>query len=485
MPQINNQQGWGEQLATVFQSNYPNLANAVRPGLAADCSGFMPNIEANPALKSQLEAICDSLEGAMQYLINKNDADCAALQKQLNDKSALVDRLSAALLLHGTRGSTGNARRVSEDPEKFSGMEKDIAKRQQQYVNWRSQINRCFGVDRDVFNTEYRKIQHISGLLKDDAYDMNRDHFDTVTEHPDDPEYWHWKTAAQVFKALNIQYETLDLSQQASQAFDNLWMTNKPFQNFLADFNRLAAKCGKTQEQKVEALRLKVSQELSDEIAHRGDRPGKADFAKWAEMCQQIYNNLEEQKHVDRLRNSRLNPNRQQPRSTSHAQRPESSPPAPTSDPMVLDVTRLRPTREQCMQHGLCFYCKKPGHSKDECEEKKRADTRWSGQHWNSQGLGHSQLPPRNQAYGRGHMYGRGRGQAQNPFHSYQHPSSPALGPQPQHNGHFAQAPYNRLRALEPGFVEEMSSSSPSPSFIGTPDLTSESESSQQMQGKE
>jgi hypothetical protein len=478
MAPISDQQSWGGRLATTFQANYPNLANAVRPGLTADCSQFMLNVEADPALKSQLEVICDALEDAMKYLIDKNDTDCAALQQQLTDKSALADRLSAALL-HPTHGNTGNARRISEDPEKFGGMEKDIAKRQQHYVNWRSQINRCFGVDRNVFNTEYRRIQHISGLLKDDAYDINRDHFDTITENPDDPEYWHWKTSAQVFQALNTQYETLDLSQQASQAFDNLWMTNKPFQNFLADFNRLAAKCGKTQEQKVEALRIKVSQELSDEIAHRGNRPSKADFAKWAEMCQQIYNNLEEQKHVDKLRNSRLNANRQQPRTS------DNSPAPGTGDPMVLDATRPRPTREQCIQYGLCFYCKKPGHSREECEEKKRADARWSGQQWNGQSTGRGQLPPPNQAYGRGQMYGRGRGQAQNPFQNYQRPLSPASGPRPQHNGYPAQAAYNRLRALEPGAVEEMSDSSLPSSVMGTPDFTSESGSLPQMQGKE
>ena len=485
MAPTSDQQRWGERLATAFQANYPNLANAVRPGLTADCSQFMLDIEANPVLKSQLEVICDALEDAMKYLIDKNDTDCAALQQQLTDKSVLTDRLSAALV-HRTHGSTGNARRISEDPEKFGGVERDIAKRQQQYVNWRSQINRCFGVDRDVFNTEYRRIQHISGLLKDDAYDSNREHFDTITENPDDPEDWHWKTATQVFQALNAQYETLDLSQQASQAFDNLWMTNKPFQNFLADFNRLAAICGKTEEQKVEALRIKVSQELSDEIAHRGDRPGKANFAKWAEMCQQMYNNLEEQKHIDKLRNSRLNANRQQPRTTtSHNQRPDNSPAPGIGDPMVLDATRPRPTREQCIQYGLCFYCKKPGHSRDECEDKKRADARWSGQQWNGQSQGRGQLHPPNQAYGRGQTYGRGRGQAQNPFHNYQRPSSPALGSRPQHNGYSGQAAYNRLRALEQGFVEEMSNSSlPSP-VMGTPDFTSESESPSQTQGKE
>ena len=69
---------------------------------------------------------------------------------------------------------------------------------------------------------------------------------------------------------LNKQYETIDLLQTASQAFDNLWMTNKPFQNFITEFNSLAEECGKTDIQHVETLQLQVSQDLDEgEPRHR------------------------------------------------------------------------------------------------------------------------------------------------------------------------------------------------------------------------
>ena len=42
---------------------------------------------------------------------------------------------------------------------KFS---KTIAKHQEQYVNWRSQINCCFIVNNYIFNSEFHKIQHIA-----------------------------------------------------------------------------------------------------------------------------------------------------------------------------------------------------------------------------------------------------------------------------------------------------------------------------------
>jgi hypothetical protein len=399
MAATSDQARWGAQLADALR-NCPNLASAVRGGLSIDCSQFIATASENEAFRAQFTTICDTLEGAFAHLVGGHDVTIAELQQQNADlwgqlaaKTSLADRLAESIANSNSRGG-GTARRISTDPEKFSGTEKDIPKRQQKYVNWRSQINRCFGMDREVFNTEYRKIQHISSLLTDDAYDVNRDHFDTITENPDDPEQWYWKTAEKLFDSLNAQYQTLDLSLQASQDFDNLYMTNKPFQNFIAEFNTLATKCGKTPEQKVEALRKKVSREISDALTMKTERPAKTDFDGWSAMCQKLYNNLQEQKHIDRLRNFRPS---QQSRPNPQ---PQAPPPAESGDPMVLDAARQRPTRDQCRQFNLCFYCKKPGHIADDCEEKKRSDARW-GQRYQ----------PQNQGYGRGQHQSYGRSQ--------------------------------------------------------------------------
>jgi hypothetical protein len=66
--------------------------------------------------------------------------------------------------------------------------------------------------------------------------------------------------------------------------FDNLWMTNKPFQNFVAEFNKLATKSGKTDSQKVGALKVKVSQELADVSTNRSARPRPDDFEVWCSL---------------------------------------------------------------------------------------------------------------------------------------------------------------------------------------------------------
>jgi hypothetical protein len=58
-------------------------------------------------------------------------------------------------------------------------------------------------------------------------------------------------------------------------------MTNKPFQNFVAEFNKLATKSGKTASQKVEALKVKVSQELADVSTNRSAKPRPDGFEGW------------------------------------------------------------------------------------------------------------------------------------------------------------------------------------------------------------
>lgn len=84
----------------------------------------------------------------------------------------------------------------------------------------------------------------------------------------------------------------LDLSCQATIDLDNLWMTNKPFQNFMAKFNRLAAKSGKMAAQKLELLKTKVLQELAAIVKGRSDKPTNDDCKGQSKLYQKIYLDL-------------------------------------------------------------------------------------------------------------------------------------------------------------------------------------------------
>ena len=79
----------------------------------------------------------------------------------------LIQNLAARLV--STGHVTPTSRRVSKDPQPFAGDNKDIAKRQQEYVNWCSQIRLVFLQDGDMFTTDMKKILHVAGLLTGDA----------------------------------------------------------------------------------------------------------------------------------------------------------------------------------------------------------------------------------------------------------------------------------------------------------------------------
>jgi hypothetical protein len=376
---------WGEQLAAAIPQGCTNLKHFVATGVNHDCQPLINQAATDSAQRNALSAFCELLEHSLNYLQQGWDSEkleLAAkqdendiLQVQLAQKTALNESALTAL----AASSSSSGRRLTKDPNAFSGTEKNIAKRQEEYINWRSQINRCFTVDNHIFNSEFRKIQHIAGLLASEALDLTREHFNTITEHPSDPELWYWRTTEAVFASLNRQYETVDLTREANLKFDILKMKSRQFQDFIAEFNSLATRCKKTIEQKVDALRLKVSQELSDAVTHR-DQPSRTDYEGWCRLYQKVYDNLQDQNHYNMLRvgqqtfRTPKNLDKNQDRTP---QTPSNFASQIHDDPMQLDVMKPRPTRDECTQKNLCFYCKKPGHRRDQCEEKKRNDARF------------------------------------------------------------------------------------------------------------
>ncbi|KAI1004432.1 hypothetical protein K3495_g3779 [Podosphaera aphanis] len=95
------------------------------------------------------------------------------------------------------------------------------------------------------------------------AHENNRIYFDEAVKNPNDPKSWTWKTATQLFTSLDAQYETINLKLDASIKFVVLYQKKTPFPNFIALFQNLSQRRGKTEEQKVEAPKKKVSVEIA------------------------------------------------------------------------------------------------------------------------------------------------------------------------------------------------------------------------------
>lgn len=417
---------WAHALATLLKEDFPHIADAVSAGLGSDPTALIKIVRDDRSVASGFQAMCTTVEAFIAHILNttaaeKGDlhAQVRALNADIQEKTDTLRSLAKSveqLSVSGQIVSTPNitARRISKDPESFSGGEKDVAKRQQQFVVWRSQLQSCFAQDTAVFNTERRKILHIAGLLTDDVYELHRTYFDTITQNATTPDTWHWKTADDVFKTLSTQFETMDLAQQASQKFDNLYMLNKPFQNFIAEFRTLAQRCDKTEQQKVEALKKKVSKELADKLAYQPLPPAKDDFEGWCNLCQQLYNNEQEFKHFEHLKSGRPTPPQQRYQRQLLPAPDQSlgvvSPPSPpdTGEPMQLDSARAAAraaARAFCGENNLCYYCRKPGHIVADCTEKKAADARFANRNSFSD------------TRGRGAF--RGRGSYRSPLHTY------------------------------------------------------------------
>ena len=250
-------------------------------------------------------------------------------------------------------------RRQTKDPDEFDGKEKDIEKRQREYLVWRSKVTRNIAIDTKVFKTDFERIQYMGSMLAGDAYDLVREILDYIATTPTDPTGWEWKTSTSMFDFLDTQYATQDLDRSAGQRFDLLTMANKPYQNFIAEFEKLAGLAGKTPEQKVSALRLKVSREVLTLITSRPNKPKKNEWMEWRKFCQDIYDDLEEEKHYARLRNR---DNRPPVQTLNQAPRPATTIPTPTTttstdDVMELDSAGAAARREHRRIHNLCFYC--------------------------------------------------------------------------------------------------------------------------------
>src|SRR5580692_472810 len=307
-----NQVVWGAALAAGL-SNFPAITHILNTeGLSSDPSALItfmgdPTTTASQALYALLSSL-NNAQAAARDEITISQHQLRLVNEQLRDateqvrsKSALLDRLTERL----TEAPVPRAsdRRISRDPEPFSGNDKNIANRQETYGTWKSQVRLNFAQDSNVFNTEKRRILHICGLLSGQAYQNNWDLLDAVTQHPDDPSSWEWTTAEAALTALDRQYETLDLSLSASIAFDKCYQKSRPFQNFLAEFTGLAKKCKKTEEQKVEALKKKVSESIAKALSTLDAPPPRNDFTAWAAKCQTFYDNQQEYEHNHQSRN--------------------------------------------------------------------------------------------------------------------------------------------------------------------------------------
>ncbi|KAK3904371.1 hypothetical protein C8A05DRAFT_13739 [Staphylotrichum tortipilum] len=208
MPQPSNQQQvqWGKALAGKCQQ-FPRIASCLSTGITTDPEDLIQLISTPKPESVALRAAFDVIETYLSHLEYEHQRDHQDLQDQLNKATAALAK--AVVNANPDREKPG--RRLTTDPDRFSGEEKDIAKRQVNFVNWRSQVGRVVQTDDHIYTTEFAKLQYAAGRLTGEAYWLFQDRFDKLTEKKDQPQEWPWKTVSDLFAELNGLYATMDL----------------------------------------------------------------------------------------------------------------------------------------------------------------------------------------------------------------------------------------------------------------------------------
>jgi hypothetical protein len=396
------QRGWAQAFGKALQDSnaVPELANMFNNHdkiiLPHEPTEIISILKGSTALTDNFKALLNITHGLIQQ-ITILEGDLDTTQQSLATSEQCVRTLISQLQPQQERAST---HRLSTNPDKFTGMEQNITKRHQSYVTFEDKVVNCIEQDSHVFNNEFQRIHFIGGLLANDAYETVRDGLRTVKTNTD-PTTWRWPTHTELLKYLHSIYATIDLTWDAKMQLDKLTMGTTPFPNFLSSFNRLADRCKYQPVQKVEALKLKVTQELLSNAILKGVNLGDDNYTAWCDLFQNTWKGMETIQHFKSMSDNKKKGTIPQPQ---HPQTPPSQtlqvnlPVTPNPDAMDLSAMRqgthtqnaMRPppgvdAREWCIKNRLCFYCKKPGHSLGDCNDKKTADQK------RAQG----QLPPR------------------------------------------------------------------------------------------
>jgi hypothetical protein len=370
-------------------------------GLDANPAALMDVLATSPTITTSWLSTVSTLEAAITYLeaqlgalqddkqllqseVQTLQSEVQTLQGKLCNSAVALSSLAAAVTAPATLNTTATPRRKTTSPVAFSGAEKDAKKRQIEYQTWRAAVQRVLLVDEVVYPTEFDKIMLIAECLSGDAARVHHTQFATTLLNRQDPSQWIWKTADAVLVALDTEYNIVDLARSAALEFDKLWMRNSPFPNFLARFLTLAEECCLTNSQKVSELKKRVSDELGTALRYQDVDLADDDFAGWTAKFQRLWQRGKEDEHYSAIRATNAG-SRSQPRQPAAAASHYQAAPIasrqtalPAGDPMILDRTNI--SREECAAKGLCFYCKKPGHTRLACELKRQNDAKTGGQ---------------------------------------------------------------------------------------------------------
>jgi bacterioferritin (cytochrome b1) len=156
------------------------------------------NLNPEKGIEHKIIALLKCIERYFTHIAKSRNAKISDLQNQIANLQAQLftstkknaEYAERFLNAHATP-SARICRRITKNPDPFDASEKNTAKQQKQYTDWRTAIVRTFIINEEHFATEFRKIQHIAGLFKENAYRLFEPQLHFYNEYLYDSEFWH------------------------------------------------------------------------------------------------------------------------------------------------------------------------------------------------------------------------------------------------------------------------------------------------------
>jgi predicted CopG family antitoxin len=448
------------RVATKYQADIADLE-------AANTNQARANAEVEE-LNVQQSAEIDRLNEGTAHLTTEVDRLQAIANKNLTEASDLKTQLLATLTKGGSDGVAFPApsrRSIAKDPEVFSAVESDSAKRFAEYQSWKTKIQIRWAQDSHEFTTNIKKILHVAGLLGGKAYMAISTGVDKVLANPDNPTAWPWATGEQLLIDLDRKYKTIDIVADAEKKLKKLVQKDEysVFSDFISEFVSLADRCNLDAAQRVRDLRGKVSGPIRRALVNQVNQPGREDFEAWLTLLSALAANIENDEFYKKLHKD---------------ERPQQQPkqaPKPTSQDsgaMDLDkmtINRLTPEElKRRIREGLCKRCAEPGHIAQNCPLRGNQGQGHSGGRGGAHGRGYDNL----QQHQRPYQY---QPYQQQPFGGHGGYGGTQYRPQPgtmmraldtpqpyqpfqYQQGHIPPQQFNPGPLITPGFVEEVGS---------------------------
>ena len=160
---------------------------------------------------------------------------------------------------------------------------------------------------------------------------------------------------------VTAHFELTKLAQKSFKCPDRVM--NDGFQKYITDFQNLASKAGISDNVTlIDQFSLGLDQQLATMILSMSSIP--TTIAKWIEQAKVF--------HAQKMRILALKGGRLP--STIHA-------PQTTHDPNAMDINAISLSKQtlmeraRCIKEGLCFHCRRKGHSANKCNNTRSAPT--------------------------------------------------------------------------------------------------------------